>query len=197
MAVDRYVIDLVRDELLIEIQTRGFASMRKKLERLLEGGHQVRIVYPVAVVKTIVKLGEDGEVLSRRRSPKRGTALDIFSELVSIPHLIDHPGLSLQVLLITEDEYRTHDPDKAWRRKGWVVQERRLTGIEDEFTVAGNNDLVGLLPGELPDAFTTADIVARAGCSLRTAQQMTYCLRKAHVIEVCGKQGRSMEYRLV
>lgn len=54
--VDRYVIDVVRDELLIEIQTRGFSSMKKKLVRLLDLGHSVRIVHPVPITKHIVRL---------------------------------------------------------------------------------------------------------------------------------------------
>jgi len=34
--VDGYVIDLVRDDLLIEVQTSGFSSMKEKLRDLLE-----------------------------------------------------------------------------------------------------------------------------------------------------------------
>ncbi len=72
VAVDGFVVDLVRNGLLIEIQTRGFASLKRKLTQLLER-HSVRIVHPVAETRWIVRLGEEGEVLSRRRSPRRGS----------------------------------------------------------------------------------------------------------------------------
>ncbi len=196
VAVDRYVIDLVRDDLLIEIQTRGFSSMKKKLTRLLDLGHRVRIVHPIPVSKRIVRLGEDGEILGKRRSPKRGSALDIFGELVSFPALVADPNLEIQIVLIEEDEYRRHENNKAWRRRGWVVQERRLTGIQEAITITQPSHLVDLLPEDLPDPFTTADIAAVTGATRRLAQQAAYCLRHMKVIEAIGKAGRAVEYRM-
>ena len=195
--IDRYVIDVVRDDLLIEIQTSGFSSMKKKLRRLLDEGYRVRIVHPIAVDKTIVRLDEDGQVLGRRRSPKHGTVLDVFAELVSFPDLVADPGLEITLALTVEDEYRKHDQKKAWRRKGWVVQERRLVEVTDSVHLTGVADLVALLPPDLPEVFTTADITAAAGCPRRVAQQMAYCLRGAGAMETAGKQGNSIEYRLV
>ena len=46
--VDGYVIDLVRGDLLIEIQTRGFSGMRPKLAAMLARGHRIRVVHPIA-----------------------------------------------------------------------------------------------------------------------------------------------------
>ena len=194
--VDGYVIDVVRDDLLIEVQTRGFSSMKRKLGDLLATGYRVRVVYPIPLEKTIVRLDDEGTVLSRRRSPKRGTLRDVFAELVSFPDLIRHPGLEIQVVLTEEDEYRHHDPKKAWRRKGWVVTERRLTKVVESLSITDPADLVALLPDDLPDGFTTGDIAAAAGCPLRLAQQMAYCLRHSGAVEVVGKRGNSIEYRL-
>ena len=67
-----FVVDLVRDGLLIEIQTRGFSAMRPKFDRLLDS-YAMRLVHPVAAKKWIVKLDEDGREASRRRSPKRSS----------------------------------------------------------------------------------------------------------------------------
>ncbi len=148
--VDRYVIDVVRDDLLIEVQTSGFSSMRKKLRRLLDLGYRVQVVHPIPATKTIVRLNDDGEVIGRRKSPKRGNPTDVFAELVYITEVLDHPGLHIRVVMITEDEYRKHDPDRAWRRKGWVVQERRLTGVEETVEILDPHDLAAMLPGDSP-----------------------------------------------
>ncbi|MBT8212866.1 MAG: hypothetical protein KJN71_06945, partial [Acidimicrobiia bacterium] len=156
--VDGFVIDLVRDDLLIEIQTRGFSSMKKKLAALLDEGHRVRIVHPVAVDTWIVKMGDGGELLSRRRSPKHGTAVDIVSELVSFPQLLGHPNLEIQIVLVRQDELREHSEDGPWRRKGWRVAERRLVEVIDDILFESPDDLVSLLPANLPDPFTTADL---------------------------------------
>lgn len=189
-----FVIDLVRDGLLIEIQTRGFASMKRKLTTLLVDGHAVRLVHPIPVAKWIVKVGDGGELVSRRRSPKRGVAADLFSELVSFPDLVGHPGLTVEVLTIHEEEVRFHDPTRAWRRRGWVVEERRLLEVLDRRVIDSPAALMSLLPDHLPPAFTTADLAEAMGRPRRLAQQATYCLRHAGVIEQLGKERNAIVY---
>lgn len=188
-----FVIDLVRGDRLIEIQTRGFSSMKKKLTALLET-HAVHVVHPVAIEKWIVKVDDDGEVLARRKSPKRGTVIDIFGELVSFPQLIDHPRFSVEVLLVREDEIRSFDATKAWRRKGWVVEERRLIDVVDSVVLDSAEALVALLPAGLSATFTTADIAESLRAPRRIAQQMTYCLRNAGAIEMVSKDGNALVY---
>ena len=195
--VDGYVIDLVRDDLLIEVQTSGFSSMKEKLRDLLEGGHRVRVIHPIPVRKSIVKIDAAGEVLSRRRSPKRGDSLDIFGELVSIPQLIAHPGFEIKLVLTIEDEYRKHDPSRAWRRRGWVVMERRLVEIEGTVTIADVAALSTFLPDELPEPFTTSDLASAVDRPIRLAQQMAYCLRHCAAIEPIGKRGNAVEYHRI
>ena len=92
VAVDGYVIDLVRGDLLIEVQTRGFSSMRAKVAALLARGHRVRIVHPIAVDTWIVKVDDVGTLLSRRRSPRHGDPSDAFAELVTSPISWPIPG---------------------------------------------------------------------------------------------------------
>ncbi len=56
--VDGYVVDIVRDGLLIEIQTRNFSAIKTKLLELTDS-HRLRLVYPVAAEKWIVSLPKD------------------------------------------------------------------------------------------------------------------------------------------
>lgn len=170
--------------------------MRAKVASLLEDGHRVRIVHPITADKTIVKIGPGGEVLGRRRSPKHGTAVDICSELVSFPHLLSDPGLEIDLVMTVEDEYRVHNPDKAWRRKGWTIAERHLVEVTGSMLMTGVGALVELLPETLPEAFTTADLADCLGRPRRIAQQMAYCLRETAGIEATGKRGRAIEYRV-
>jgi hypothetical protein len=194
--VDGFVIDLVRGELLVEIQTRGFSAMKRKAASLLEHGHRLRVVHPIPVDKWIVKVGADGIVLSRRRSPKHGTAADVFAELVSFADFLNHPRLEVHVLLTIEEELRRHAPGTAWRRNGWTVVERRLVDVVDSVLIERVDDMAGLLPDGLSDPFVTADLAERLGCSMRSAQQMAYCLRKAGAITAVGRRGNSVEYRM-
>src|SRR6185295_7784342 len=84
--VDGFVIDIVREDLLIEIQTRNLAAINSKLIRLTRS-HRVRLIYPIVKEKWIVRSrqvstqrqGErrDAEAACvRRKSPKRGRLED-------------------------------------------------------------------------------------------------------------------------
>jgi hypothetical protein len=191
--VDGYVIDLVRGETLVEIQTGGLAPLRKKLDRLLDG-HTVRLVMPIGLTRRIVRLSGDGEILSARRSPRRGRPEDVFARLVSLPALLAHPRFELELLLTHEDEHRRHEPGRAFRRRGWVVAGRSLVSVEDRLSLATPEDAAALLP-VVGDPFGTAELAAAAGCTRRLAQQMTYCLRALGMLETDGHRDRAVLYR--
>jgi hypothetical protein len=190
--VDGFVIDLVRDDLLVEFQTGGFAPLRRKLATLADD-HRVRLVAPVALSRRIVRLSEDGEIISSRRSPTRGCLHDVFDRLVSIPALLAHPNFELEVLLTHQDELRTFQPGRAYRRRGWVVRGRALLSVEQSVVIAGPADAGRLLPA-VGATFDTADLAA-AGCiDRRLAQRMAYCLRALNVIAPVGKRGGAVLY---
>ncbi|RZV47445.1 MAG: hypothetical protein EX267_01135 [Acidimicrobiia bacterium] len=190
--VEGFVIDLVRDEVLIEIQTRGFSSMRRKLDRLLDE-HPIRLVHPIAAEKWIRKIDESGHEVSRKKSPKRGMVADVCAELVSFPALLDHPNLTLEVLMIQEEEVRQPDPG-AWRRRGWRIAERRLVGLLERARFESPRDLLTLLPDGLPDPFTTADLAEGLGRTRHLAQEVAYCLRESGVLEVVRRSKAGIEY---
>jgi hypothetical protein len=194
--VDGYIIDIVRDDLLIEIQTTSFGKLSRKLCDLL-ARHRVRLVYPVAQEKWIVRLADDEQTrLGRRKSPVRGTFAHLFGQLVSFPGLLADPNLALDVLLIQEEELRRHEPGRAWRRKGWVTHQRHLLEVVDRRLFRGPADLLSLLPPDLPVRFTTADLAKGMGQRRRLAQQAAYCLREVGAIAQVGKQGNALLYEL-
>ena len=193
--MEGFVVDLVRDGLLIEIQTRGFSSMRRKFDRLLDS-YSMRLVYPVAVVKWIVKLDEDGREVSRRRSPKRGIAADVCEELVSFPSLLSHPNFTLEIALVETEEVRRPDAKRGWRRGGFVIEERRLVDVLETVEVGSPQELLALLPEGLPDPFSTADLADRLGRSRHVAQEVAYCLRVSGAVETVGRDKRGILYQL-
>ena len=193
VSVDGFTVDIVRDDLLIEIQTRNLSAIKRKLTTLVEQ-HPVRLVYPVAQDKWIVRQSENGErVLGRRKSPKRGTVELVFEELVSIPQLLAHSNFALDVLLIQE-EVRRYDGTRNWRRRGWVTHERRLLQVVGQRLFETPKAMLALIPTTLPEPFTTTDLAEATGQPLWLAQKMTYCLREMGAITVVGKRGRGILY---
>jgi hypothetical protein len=188
------VVDLLRGTQVIEVQTASFASIRDKL-RTLVAHHHLLLIYPVAREKWIVKVDDDGQhQLSRRKSPKRGRVEEVFAELVSFPELIAHPNFALEVLLIQEEEVRRYDGRRAWRRRGWVTQERRLLQVVGSHLFEQPADMARLLPADLDQPFSTKDLARASGLARRLAQKMAYCLRNMGALEVRGKAGRALLY---
>jgi hypothetical protein len=192
--VDGFVIDILRGDLLIEIQTGNFSALKEKLSTLV-AAHPVRLVYPIPHEKWIIKVPPGGEgKAQRRKSPKRGGVEEVFKELVSFPELLAQPNFSLEVLLIQEEEVRRYDGRRGWRRGGWVTQERRLLGVVSGRRFETPGDVWALIPDDLPQTFTTSDLAGAMKKPRRLAQQAAYCLRRMGVITQVGKEGRSVLY---
>ena len=194
-AVDGFVIDLVRDDLLIEIQTGNFSAIKRKMTALTRN-HQVRLIYPVAREKWIVRQDAAGEPIGRRKSPKRETYLHMFKELVSFPHLMMHVNFSLEVVSIQEEEVRRFDKRRGWRRHGWVTHERHLLHVLEQRLFSTPADYGKLLPSELPDPFTTKDLAQTLDIPRWLAQKMAYCLHKMGTLVQQGKRGNARLYVL-
>lgn len=194
--VDGYVVDIVRDGLLIEIQTRNFSTLKAKLRRLVER-HPVRLVYPIAQEKWIIRLAADGkDALSRRKSPRRAVLEHLFLELVRIPELASHPNFSFEVLFTKEEELWRNDGQGSWRRKGWSIADRRLVEVVQSILLNGPEDFRALLPATLPQPFTSRELAKAIGQPAYLARKMAYCLRKMEVIETTGKRERAWLYHV-
>lgn len=191
--LDGYLIDIVRGGLLIEIQTRNFAAIKRKLATL-SVLHRVRLVYPIAREKWLVKVGDDGTPIGRRKSPKRGAIIHVFDELVRLPKLLLNPNFSVEVLLIQEEEVRRYDGVRGWRRKGWVTQERRLLDVVEQRLFETPADLGAFVPAGLAEPFSTAELAAAASTPVWLARKMAYCLREMGVVESVGKRANAILY---
>lgn len=191
--VDGFVIDIVRDDVLLEIQTRHFGAIKAKLATLVSS-HRVRLIYPIAREKWIVQSPVDGSGFpTRRKSPKQGRVEDLFRELVGIPRLLSHQNFSLEVLLTREEETRRFDR-RRWRTRGWVTEERRLLDVVDRRVFEGPASWLALLPART-EPFTSRELATAIGVRLDLAQKMTYSMRHAGLLEPAGKRGRATLYR--
>jgi hypothetical protein len=193
--VDGFLVDIVRNGLLIEIQTRSFSPLRRKLARLVEG-HRVRLVYPIAREKWVLRMKgrRSKKTLGRRKSPKRGRLVDVFAELVSVPALCAHENFSLEVLFTREEEVRRQVAGRAWRRRGWVTQERRLLDVVGRCVFETPADFAALVPDELGEPFDTAQLARAIGRSRWLAQKAAYALREMGAINAVGKRGNAILY---
>jgi hypothetical protein len=188
--VGRFVVDLLRaDGELVEVQTGGFGALGSKLDALLDE-HRMRIVHPVAAERRIIRVDEHGQVLGARRSPKRGTAVEVFDRLVAFPSLLTHPNLTIEVLLLREDHIRRPQP-KTTRGRTRDPGERRLVEVLDRVTLYTTEDILAMLPSLPREPFSSRELAAVLHCSTLLAQRTLYCLRTIGIVEPAGKRGRT------
>ena len=192
-AVDGFVADVVVGERIVEVHTGTFWSLRKKLPRLLDR-FEVTLVYPVARDRYIVKVPQDPDMpATRRKSPKHDNVFGAFAALVSIPALLEHPNLTLDVVMIVEEVIRAADATR--RRRPWICVDRRLVEVTETHRITSMADLFTMLEVDLPEFFTSRDLASVMQSSRRLGQQAAFCLREAGVSEICGKEGNALVYR--
>ncbi|MCI0361646.1 MAG: hypothetical protein L0211_24445 [Planctomycetaceae bacterium] len=193
----RYRIDAVRGEELVEIQHGSLAAIRDKIAKLL-ANHRVLVVKPIVVRKMLVSLSrKGGRELVRKASPKRGTLLDVFDELVYFTRVFPHPNLTLETPLVEIEErrYPGHGKRRRWRRKDFVVEDQRLAAVIGVERFRAHADLWRLVPAGLAEPFHTGELAESLGVRRWIAQRIAYCLRKTGAADIAGKKGNAWLYR--
>ena len=203
----RYRIDAVRGEELIEVQCASLSAIRDKCQNLLKR-HRLRVVKPVVIRTRIRRLTSDpkkaetGKTKSLR--PKRGSAIDLFDELIYFTRVFPHPNLTIEVPLIHVEQVRV--PSRKKRRRSWHkdyrVKDVLWESTESTLELSNASDLLTLLPGgetmgqaNPSGHFNTAELAKTIGKSRQTAQQIAYVLRKTGAIDQHSRNRSGIVYR--
>lgn len=193
VAVDGFRIDAVAaDGSLVEIQSGGLGALKPKLRSLLPR-HRIRVVKPIVLGRVVVRrTAADGPDLSRRRSPRRGSLVEAFEDLVGLASMLPDPNLTVQIVGVAIEEVRL--PRR--RRPGFAVIDRRLIEVREAVTIGSADDLWDLLPTDFPrfEPFSTADLARKLGTTRPFAQRIAYCLRNAGAAQPVAKRGNSYIY---
>ena len=186
-----YRADLIRGDILIEIQTGNFPQIRAKLVKLLKGYH-VRLVHPVPERRWVIR-EVDGR-RQRRVSPRVGRVEDVFNELVYCPTMPLDPNFSLEVLLVHSEESQA----VRWRgrkRTRYTVTERHLVKVVSSMVFERPEDYLKLIP-DMHGAFTARQLSKAAGLRITLARRIVYCLAKMGMLEEVGSVARAKLYRV-
>lgn len=193
-----YIADIVGENGIIEIQTGHFTALKEKLKAFLPVS-RVTVVYPVYTKKRIITLdGETGEIKSRRTSPLKETAYEIFPNLFSIAEFLTNENLSFIITLLEADELRI-PPQSIGRKKRHrnrlSVIDRIPTALTDEIHIDTPRDWEKLIPCLFDEDYTTEDLAKAAGIPRETAQLALSALFKGGVVTRTGKKGNAYTYR--
>jgi hypothetical protein len=179
---------------MIEVQTGSFGPLKKKIPRLLSQG-PVRIIHPVILRKTIETRDRDGGVLRRRRSPRKGSAWDLFDALIHAAELPLLRGLTVELALVDALEIRVLDGRGSWRRRGASIVDRVITEYHGTLVFKTPRDYNYFLPLKAGEAFTTKSLGEKAGVGTDRARKALYVLTRLGLAERTGKSGNAYVYR--
>jgi hypothetical protein len=179
----------------IEVQTGSFKPLRDKVKHLIESG-PIRIVHPIILKKYIELFDEGGSLLSRRKSPRRGTPWDLFKALVYAPDLPEVPGLTIELALVEVSEQRLPDGRGSWRRRGVSITGRELLAHHGSVPLAFPDDYRRFVPFQGDETFTAQSLGEKVGIHPALARKTLYVLTQLSVTARMGKTNRAWTYRL-
>lgn len=189
-----YVADICIDGEIFEVQTRGFHTMRDKLQYFLEE-HDVTIIYPVAHHKWLSWMDpETGELSPKRKSPKLGKIYQILPELYKIKMFLRHPRLHFIIALIDVEETRFLNGWSYDKKKGSSRMDGIPIAIYDEIRIDTLTDYQQFLPEALPAEFTVKDYMKCTHVTQKYASCGLNILTEVEAVTRVGKQGHAYVY---
>jgi len=187
--VGSFYADIAADEAIVEIHTRSFNTLRKKLAEFMETS-PVTVVYPLPKTKWLLWIDKQtGEVTKKRKSPREGRLYDAIHELYKIKPLLNHENFRLHIIFIDIEEYRYLDGWSNDKKRGSSRCDRIPVDIKEEIFFNTKKDFLQFIPENLPDRFTTKDYKKAAKINLHTSQTALNILHHIGVITRTGKHG--------
>jgi hypothetical protein len=194
--VGRYVCDGVSEAgELIEVQTGSFGPLKQKVPALTAQG-PVKIIHPIIVNKYIELFDEQGTMISRRKSPRKGNPWDLFKALLYAPELPLTPNVTIELALVDAAERRVKDGQGSWRRKGVSIADKALLAYRETITLLRREDYYRFVPFKKNEEFTVRDFGERAGIKPEIARKALYVLTKMKLVKRVGKKGNALVYRV-
>lgn len=193
--IGRFVADILNEDGVIEIQTRSFSAMRKKLNAFLDVT-DVTVVHPVVHNKWMCWVDpETGETTKKRKSPKTGTVYDAFWELGAIPELLSHPRLTLCLVLLDMDETKLLNGYGKSRKYRATRADRIPRALLSETFLHTKEDYASLLPDTLPERFSRKELALSVGQPPEHGYTLMRVFSAVGVITEDGKRGNEYLYR--
>ncbi|MBH1942524.1 hypothetical protein I5677_16650 [Mobilitalea sibirica] len=195
--VSGFVADICNGHEIIEIQTRNFDKLRRKLNAFLSL-YPVTIVYPIHSTKWIRWVNpQTGEISPPRKSPKRGIPYSILPELYKIKNFLLEPNLNLHIVMLDLEEYKYLDGWSKDKKKGSTRCDGIPTDLVNEIKINNISDYKLLIPDILDQEFTSKDYKKASGLSLHNSQTALNILNYVGVVERVGKKGNTYLYNRV
>lgn len=185
------VADVLYDETIYEIQTGSFRPLSDKIKYYLENtDYKVVIIAPIIAEKKLVRIDADtGEILRKRRSPKRSGYIDLLQEFYYLKDIFPDPRLTVRVMLISAEEYRYSEKIR-YRKKGAYVSELFPTKLCEYRDILSLSDVADIIP-DTDEEFSLKDFESLSGLKGRKA---SFTLNTCVTFGLIGRRKEGKKY---
>lgn len=194
--INEFVADIYMDGHIIEIQTGNFNKLRRKLDSFLPE-YKVTIVYPLVNTRYLTYIDKDtGTMSPKRKSTRKDTYYTAFKELYKIKMYLNHPNLSLKLVMLEADEYKLESGNSRSKRRRAEKYDIVPRELIDEMNITRPEDFIQLIPVELEDEFTAKDFSKAAKIHISYGQLILNIFNYLGIVNRVGKSGNSYIYEV-
>lgn len=187
-AVGGFIADAVTEDGIIEIQTRGLCRLKPKLDAFLPCC-PVTVVHPVVTKKYLCSVNAEGELLTRRKSPKHETAYTAMREIYTLRDYIGREGFRICLCFAALDEYILKENSKR------IKLDRVPTALTELRMLESPADFAELLPNGLAEVFTVQALSKAVHAPELQTRMFVNLLSRLGILEECGRIGRCKQWR--
>ena len=149
---------------VVEVQTSTLRPLKEKIPALLEEGYAVTVAHPIALRRRITWLDADTGELKQGALRRCGRPIHALGELLFLAEYIKHPLLTVELLLLDEEEHRVRCARKSWRGQDFRRVERIPLERPARVILYDVADVAKLLEEvTLPIPFSAADFAKASG----------------------------------
>ena len=195
--VGAYVADVREKGRITEIQTGGLYPLVPKLtDFLAHTEDEIVVLHPLDAELTILRIDpETGELLRKKKSPKKEKPRDLLAELYYLRALFPSPRLHVVAVSVRGEEYRYSERMRGRKKGAYDAVYRPIEWLEAT-EIATTADVASLLPEALRDEaeFTAEDFGRAMGLRAGRRRSMALAFLCEKGILTRRKEGRKYVY---
>ena len=192
--VGAYVADILCDGEIFEIQTGGFYPLVKKIEYFLENTeYKITVVHPLITELLLIRMdGATGEVIRKKRSPKKETPASILPELFYLRHIVSSERVRFLLPQISGEEYRFSERVRGRKSGAYdaIFLPHRMIGLTE---LHGIDGVRAILPSEIRAAESFDSAMFAKALKLR-GRRLSLALKFLCDVEILTREKNGKKY---
>lgn len=197
------IADILREDQegieAIEIQTKQFFRLKKKLDYYIENNIKTVVVFPIAIKTTIHWIDPVQNVVvqsTKRQKQIEQQKHQVFKELYAIQDYLQH--IELKIYFVDIDDYRYLDGYGMDRKKRQTKIDKEINNIVQVMTIKDISQYRQFIPSELYklEHFTQKEYKKYQKSDMDTVRKELLVLYNIGIIRRVGKTGNNIVYSI-